>query len=156
MDIHAIDIESLRGFDASHDDSAEAFHEQSRNYRRHSADRPTQLRAALEQGTFQPTGDTATKSYAHLPRLDLGEADASTLSMSLALALERRVSARATFHDQPLTGGRISTLLWATYGRRGSAQRELRRTVPSAGALYPLGVYIFIRAAKDLASGIYF
>ncbi|OHE58868.1 MAG: nitroreductase [Thermodesulfovibrio sp. RBG_19FT_COMBO_42_12] len=64
--------------------------------------------------------------------------------------LERR-SVR-DYKDKPLTLAEVSQLLWAAQGITGSGGL---RTAPSAGALYPLEVYIFIGNVKDLLGGIY-
>jgi SagB-type dehydrogenase family enzyme len=50
------------------------------------------------------------------------------------------------FTEQPLTDAEISQLLWATHGITDS---QGLRTVPSAGALYPLELYL------AMARGLY-
>gem|GEM_PF-158825 len=69
----------------------------------------------------------------------------------LETALQERRSVR-TFRDQPLTLRAVSQLLWAAQGRtdpRGF------RTAPSAGALYPLAVYVVAGTVAGLAPGVY-
>lgn len=73
----------------------------------------------------------------------------STTSVEKAL-LERR-SIR-DIKDDPLTINEISQLLWAAQGVTDSRGF---RTAPSAGALYPLEVYISIFNAKEIPKGIY-
>ncbi len=58
--------------------------------------------------------------------------------MSIEEALERRRSVRA-FVDTPLTAAEIGQLLWAAQGVTDDADH---RTSPSAGALYPLELYV--------------
>jgi SagB-type dehydrogenase family enzyme len=58
-----------------------------------------------------------------------------TVSIEETLVLRRSVR---HFTDQPLTHDEISQLLWSTQGLRGG---RIRRTAPSAGALYPLELY---------------
>jgi SagB-type dehydrogenase family enzyme len=58
--------------------------------------------------------------------------------ISLEEALERRRSVRA-FADTPLTEAEIGQLLWAAQGVTDDAGH---RTAPSAGALYPLELYV--------------
>ena len=64
--------------------------------------------------------------------------------------LERR-SIR-TFSDEPVTLAEISQLLWAA---QGVTHRRGFRTAPSAGALYPLEIYIVAGQVTGLAAGIY-
>ncbi|UCF69579.1 MAG: SagB/ThcOx family dehydrogenase [Acidobacteriota bacterium] len=59
-------------------------------------------------------------------------------SMSLEQALSRRRSVRE-FTRRALTDEQLSQLLWAA---QGSTRRGESRTAPSAGALYPLEVYV--------------
>ena len=66
-------------------------------------------------------------------------------------ALAERRSARE-FTREPLTRAELAQLLWAAQGITGV---EGLRTAPSAGALYPLEVYVAVGAVKDLPSGIY-
>lgn len=65
--------------------------------------------------------------------------------MSLEEALARRHSVRE-FTRESLTDRELSQLLWAA---QGVTDAEGRRTAPSAGALYPLEVYV------ATASGFY-
>lgn len=58
--------------------------------------------------------------------------------ISLEEAIARRRSHR-TFTEKPLTTEMLSQLLWAA---SGITHREGYRTVPSAGALYPLEIYL--------------
>jgi SagB-type dehydrogenase family enzyme len=57
--------------------------------------------------------------------------------VSLEEALARRASVRA-FRPEALTREHVAQLLWAAQG----TNRRGRRTAPSAGALYPLEVYV--------------
>lgn len=61
--------------------------------------------------------------------------------VSLEETLKRRESIRQ-FTDKPLTREEISQLLWAA---QGITRRWGGRTAPSAGALYPLELYIALR-----------
>jgi SagB-type dehydrogenase family enzyme len=71
--------------------------------------------------------------------------------VSIERALLERRSIR-TYKDEPLTLSEVSQLLWAVQGITGSRGF---RTAPSAGALYPLEVYIVVGNVKDLADGVY-
>ncbi|WP_337866714.1 SagB/ThcOx family dehydrogenase [Ignavibacterium sp.] len=65
--------------------------------------------------------------------------------------LERR-SVRE-YKDEPLTLSELSQLLWAAQGITEPGKGF--RTAPSAGALYPLEVYLVVGNVKGLASGVY-
>jgi len=58
--------------------------------------------------------------------------------LSLEEALARRRSQR-TFTNEPLTAEMLSQLLWAS---SGVTHEDGHRTAPSAGALYPLEIYL--------------
>lgn len=77
------------------------------------------------------------------PRLD------STYSLERALKERRTIRA---FSQQPLTLPEVSQLLWAAQGITGTGGL---RTAPSAGALYPLEVYLVVGQVQGLAAGIY-
>ena len=65
-------------------------------------------------------------------------------------ALQSRRSVR-TFNSQPLTCDEVSQLLWAAQGVTGAPFR----TAPSAGALYPLEVYVAVGNVEGLDAGVY-
>jgi len=56
------------------------------------------------------------------------------------------------YQKLPITLSEISQLLWAA---QGISKFTGRRTAPSAGALYPLEVYVIIGNVIDLPAGIY-
>lgn len=70
---------------------------------------------------------------------------------SVENALHERRSVR-DYKNVPITLSDLSRLLWAAQGISGQGGR---RTAPSAGALYPLEVYVLAGNVKDLASAIY-
>jgi SagB-type dehydrogenase family enzyme len=70
---------------------------------------------------------------------------------SVESALLERRSIR-TFSDEPVTLAEVSQLLWAA---QGVTHRRGFRTAPSAGALYPLEIYIVAAKVTGLAAGIY-
>jgi SagB-type dehydrogenase family enzyme len=70
---------------------------------------------------------------------------------SIEEALSKRRSTRS-YKDKPLTLAEISQLLWAAQGI--TSQRDLR-TAPSAGALYPLEIYVVAGNVTDLHDGVY-
>lgn len=70
---------------------------------------------------------------------------------TLAAALRRRRSVRS-YAGAPLALGALAELLWAAQGISDS--RGLR-TAPSAGALYPLELYVDVLRVRDVAAGVY-
>jgi len=71
---------------------------------------------------------------------------------SVEKALRERRSIR-DFKRDPLSIAEISQILWAAQGVTGSG--GLLRTAPSAGALYPLEVYLVVGNVEGLPEGIY-
>lgn len=71
--------------------------------------------------------------------------------LSVEEALSKRRSVRS-YSDTPLTLMELSQLLWAAQGITKS--RRLK-TAPSAGALYPLEMYIVVGKVKELKAGLY-
>lgn len=70
---------------------------------------------------------------------------------SIEEALVERRSVRE-FTNEPLTLTEISQLLWAA---QGITHPGGYRTAPSAGALYPLEVYLVAGNVNDLPAGVY-
>lgn len=71
------------------------------------------------------------------------------------LSFERVLRKRRSIKDylvEPLTLAEVSQLLWAAQGITGSYSY---RTAPSAGALYPLEVYLVVGDVHNLSQGIY-
>ena len=67
--------------------------------------------------------------------------------------LER--SSRRRFGLRPLEERVVLALLWAMYGVSMERQGWVGRTVPSAGALYPLRLTVFVQNVVGLRVGIY-
>ena len=72
-------------------------------------------------------------------------------AVSVEAALQNRRSVRF-FKDLPLSLQSVSQLLWAA---QGITDKRGFRTAPSAGALYPLELYLFAGKADGLDPGIY-
>ncbi len=71
--------------------------------------------------------------------------------MSVEAALRERESVRE-FSRAPLSLAEISQLLWAAQGVTHEGER---RTAPSAGALYPLELYLLAGRVEGLEPGLY-
>lgn len=74
-----------------------------------------------------------------------------TGTMSVEEALNRRRSVR-DYSREPLALKELSQLLWAAQGISGPRGE---RTAPSAGALYPLRIYVVAANVTSLSSGLY-
>jgi SagB-type dehydrogenase family enzyme len=70
---------------------------------------------------------------------------------ALEAALAQRRSLRS-FAATPLTVAEAGQLLWAAQGQTGA---EGRRTAPSAGATYPLVLYLVAGRVDGVAAGVY-
>lgn len=71
-------------------------------------------------------------------------------SLSIEEAIYNRQSIRE-YKGEPLTLAEISQLLWSAQG----INKHHSRTVPSAGALYPLEIYLVVKNVNDLSTGVY-
>jgi SagB-type dehydrogenase family enzyme len=76
---------------------------------------------------------------------------ALTGSCSVERALAARRSVRE-YGGRPLTRAEVAQLLWAAQGVTGAGGL---RSAPSAGALYPLNVYVAVGDVSGLRSGVY-
>jgi SagB-type dehydrogenase family enzyme len=84
-------------------------------------------------------------SLIKLPRAE------TSLGHPLELLLARRRTVRE-FAPRPVSLAQASCLLWAA---QGITDARGLRTAPSAGALYPLSVYLVAGAVSGLEAGIY-
>lgn len=73
-------------------------------------------------------------------------------NLSVEEALKQRRSIRS-YKNKAITKDKLSQLLWAAQGITDE-QRGFR-TAPSAGALYPLEVYVDVKNVEGLKEGIY-
>jgi SagB-type dehydrogenase family enzyme len=69
--------------------------------------------------------------------------------------LHSRRSRREFEAGRPLAAEKLSALLWATQGVTARYGDVLFRTAPSAGGLYPVETYLFVRAVEGIEPGIY-
>lgn len=71
------------------------------------------------------------------------------------ISVEEALRARRSIRDyksEPLTLDEVSQLLWAA---QGITSEKGSRAAPSAGALYPLEIYVAIQNVASLSSGVY-
>ncbi|MBN1806382.1 MAG: SagB/ThcOx family dehydrogenase [Sedimentisphaerales bacterium] len=93
------------------------------------------------------------KEYQQADRFELPPFELNQ-PFSLDMAIKQRKSIR-NFQAKPISLGRLSYLLWASTGiQRIEAGYEFR-TVPSAGALYPIETYLIVNDVKNLEAGVY-
>lgn len=93
---------------------------------------------------FQPADDE--NQIINLPE------PANDGSVSVEYALQNRRSVRS-YSNKPMTISQVSQILWAAQGI--TTQSRGFRTAPSAGALYPLEVYVIIDNVDELDQGLY-
>jgi SagB-type dehydrogenase family enzyme len=106
--------------------------------------------------SHQPKKNTMeTAEYSEKESIALPE-PAMQGEMSIEEALLKRRSVRR-YAETPLSMQQISQLLWSAYGISDSTtySRRKLRTAPSAGAVYPLEVYLMVRNVTGLTAGLY-
>jgi SagB-type dehydrogenase family enzyme len=96
----------------------------------------------------QPNSDPYTPGSGNTIALPEPRSDSDT---SVESALLNRRSIRE-YRDEPLALAEVSQLLWAA---QGITHPNGYRTAPSAGALYPLEVYLLAGNVSDLPQGVY-
>jgi SagB-type dehydrogenase family enzyme len=69
-------------------------------------------------------------------------------------AVARRRSVR-DFRSSPLSAADLSQLLWASQGVTKIVGEYALRSVPSAGALYPVETYLSVQMVEGIEAGIY-
>jgi SagB-type dehydrogenase domain len=98
-----------------------------------------------------------TLDFQDYPTIDLEERSVQ-LSSSLDEALMHRKSSRNISHH-PISLSILATLLLKSYGTTGRIINEnyprTPRTVPSAGALYPIDIFLFANHVEELEIGLY-
>lgn len=75
-----------------------------------------------------------------------------TSNTSIEEALNKRRSVR-DYKKEPLSLAEVAQILWSAQGITDKSDQL--RTAPSAGALYPLEIYLSAANVKDLAAGVY-
>jgi len=93
------------------------------------------------------------KEYPEAQKIELPSFDPNQ-PMSLDRTLKQRKSVR-DFQQQPISKEQLSYLLWASMGIQRVENGYEFRTVPSAGALYPIETYIVVNGVRKLEAGVY-
>lgn len=99
---------------------------------------------ALMCGRAEDLGEEEEKMAVNLPE------PSHESNFSVEKAIYARHSVR-DFKDEMLTQQQVSQLLWAAQG----ISRGDTRTTPSAGALYPLEIYLIAGNVEGLSKGMY-
>ena len=108
--------------------------------------------AGIESCNLSSSSENSMTNYkSEIIKLPKPKYDSQT---SVEEALLRRRSVR-NYEAQHLTLAEISQLLWAAQGVTDSTRGWSFRTSPSAGALYPLELYLVAGKVNDLPAGIY-
>lgn len=97
------------------------------------------LKSEAMRPVVAPTGEVKLPT----PRYD------GATSIEKTLRLRRSVR---EYSHSPLALAEVSQLLWAA---QGTTDPEGLRTAPSAGALYPLEIYLLAGNITDLCDGVY-
>ncbi len=93
------------------------------------------------------------KTYPDRPRVALPRPE-TTGGKPLWEILSQRRSVR-DFDSCPMERGEISQLLWASQGITAERFGYQFRTVPSAGALYPVETYVVVNNVDRIPQGVY-
>jgi SagB-type dehydrogenase family enzyme len=94
--------------------------------------------------------NTTVTAHAPMSTIELPPPDTrGTLTLEQTLLTRRSVR---EYRRGSLTLAQVSQLLWAA---QGTTSRTGFRTAPSAGALYPLEVYLVAGDVEGLAAGVY-
>lgn len=102
-------------------------------------------------------GVSLYKTYPDSPKIKLPVPSYKGLTLEEALKRRRSIRSEDEFSLEPISLEELSQLLFAANGITGrlpDSGIDLR-TAPSAGALYPIEIYLVVNRVKDLEPGIY-
>lgn len=121
----------------------EAFHSQTRH---------TRMEILMSVLKPKPKFPGRFKSYPGAGKVKLPKPDLK--GMPLGETLLKRRSIR-NYGKKPISIQELSQLLFAASGKTGSSFGLPLRTAPSAGALYPVEVYVLVNSVEGVEPGIY-
>jgi SagB-type dehydrogenase family enzyme len=133
------------------DDPAELFHEASRLYPNVAPPRLEVLQELAEGGELVATATRSSRTHEHRPGVSLPEPRPLRGRLGDLLARRRSERVEAT---RPVGLRDLATVLGSSYAARPMGGL-LRRPVPSAGALYPLELYVVALAVTGIDAGVY-
>lgn len=91
--------------------------------------------------------------YSHIKVVELPRPDTEGGEALWGLLATRRT--RRTYRPEPLTQGELAQLLWAANGKTKEGRETFLRSAPSAGALYPVELYVMANDVTGFEKGIY-
>jgi SagB-type dehydrogenase family enzyme len=133
------------------DDPAETFHEASRLYPSVAPGRLETLVALAKSPALQQTTGRASRTHAHRPGVDLprgGLPEAPFVTVLDARTSRAPEVARLRLRE-------LAAVLGAGYAAKAPVAGASGRWVPSAGALYPLELYVLTLHVDDVERAVF-